>query len=393
MGVAQALRPRPIVPLPGQWTFWADLMVGGAALGPVDVANFSATSKLSDFGSGTVTIVLPCGIDPARIVRLWSWRLWAFYAGTPVWCGVPTGITDHSQASVDLTLTELPGYLTKRMMDWSPSKVYAQIEQTTIASDIATPLLDLSRCTIQVVPGGGFKRDRTYEYLANTRATELTNLSQVISGPEFRPEYSVSGGIPSCSFKIAYPRVGSGAAGLGVVVPGETLDYQQQWDSDQLRTRTFAVGDTLDTAPANTAKPVSVVDRPQSDLPRLDCVDDWPGVVLTTTLAEKSNLAATQQASPALVVTASPALDFPAISTYRVGDDVSVVAVTPLIPQGQVVAGRLTQIDMDAAGGKATWTVHVTTPQPRIRRTLARRLDYLEQFSRGIYHGGPLAIQ
>ena len=122
-------------------------------------------------------------------------------------------------------------------------------------------------------------------------------------------------------------------------------------------------------------------------------MDDWPGVVLTTTLAEKSNMAATQQASPALVVTASPALDFPAISTYRVGDDVSIVAVTPLIPQGQVVAGRLTQIDMDAAGGKATWTVHVTMPQPRIRRTLARRLDYLEQFSRGIYHGGPLAIQ
>ena len=224
VGVSAGAAPRaPIVPLPGQWTFWADLMVGGAPLGPVDVASFTATSKLSDFGSGTVTIVLPCGIDPARIVRLWSWRLWAFYAGTPVWCGVPTGITDHCQASVDLTLTELPGYLTKRLMDWSPSKVYAQIEQTTIASDIATPLLDLSRCTIQVVPGGGFKRDRTYEYLANTRATELTNLSQVISGPEFRPEYSVSGGIPACSFKIAYPRVGSGAAGLGVVVPGETL--------------------------------------------------------------------------------------------------------------------------------------------------------------------------
>jgi hypothetical protein len=380
----------PQAPLPGQWTFWADLIIGAVPLGPVDVSSFSYTSKLSGYGTGSVTVMLPSGMDPARLLRLWSWRLWASYDGVPVWCGVPTGITDTGAVSVELTLTELTGYLTRRQMGVYPSKVYSQVEQTTIAADLASPLLDVG-VAITTSAGGGFLRDRTYEYLeGDSRGELLTNLAGVISGPEFRAEYALTGTGPACTLRIAYPRVGSGAAGLGVSVPGPALDYQAAWDADQLRTRTYAVGDLPDGAAEGTPQPVSVVDRPQADLPRLDAVDDWTGTILTTSLAENANTSATQQAAPALTLTATPAVDFPSLATYAVGDDVTVTATDPLLPGGLYVPGRLTQLDVDAAAGTAAWTMVSTTPPPKARATLAGRLDRLDKMTRGIFHSGPL---
>lgn len=380
-------------PVPGRWTFWADAIVGAVPLGPVDVAAFSCTSLLSGFGSGQVTIDLPSGVDSSRLLRLWSWRLWAYYDGAPYWCGVPSGITDDGRAQVGLTLTELPGYLHKRQMDVFPSKVYTGVEQTTIAAELAAPL---SAVGVAVVaqPGAGFTRDRTYEYLGgNSRADLLVNLTQVLSGPEFRAEYSTgSGGLPGCTLRIAYPRVGSGQGGLGVTVDGSALAYSGAWDADQLRTHTFAVGDLPDNAAAGTPAPVAVVDNPQSDLPRLDAVDDWPGVVLTTTLKERADAASQQQAAPALKLSVTPSEAYPALGLYAVGDDVTVRITDPLIPDGMTATGRLTQLDVDAAAGTAAWTVAVPMPPPKTRETLTGRLNRLDAKVGGIFRGGPLNI-
>ena len=390
VGVMQSALVRPLVRLPGQWTFWADAIVGGARLGVVDVAKFNCTSKLSDFGTGSVSILLPCGLDPARLLRLWSWRLWAHYDGVPVWCGVPTGITDTGASAVDLTLTELPGYLVKRWFDVAPSKVYTQVEQTTIAAELAAPLADVG-VTIAASAGAGFKRDRTYEYLSAHRGDLLTQLAQVISGPEFRSEYAIGGnGLPGCTLAIAYPRVGSGTAGLGATVPGNAVTYSAAWDADAYRTHTFAVGDLADNAAANAPKPVKVVDNPQSDTPRLDAVDDWPGVILTSTLTEKANTAALQHGTPALVLTVTPSEANPPLTGYRVGDDVTVNVTTELLPGGLTVTGRLIQIDVDAVAGTAAWTVATSLPAPRAREALTSALARLTKTTAGIFHGGPL---
>ena len=394
MGLMMSPLIRPLIRLPGQWTFWADAIVGGQRLGAVDVAKFSYTSKLSAFGTGSVTVLLPSGLDSSRLLNLWSWRLWAFYAGVPVWCGVPTGITDVGQAAADLTLTELPGYLGKRVMDVSPSKVYTQVEQTTIASDLAAPLTTVG-VSVVADPGAGVKRDRTYEYLqGGSRADLLTALSQVIQGPEFRAEYTMTtAGLPACTLHIAYPRVGSGSAGLGVTVPGAAVAYQAAWDADAMRTHTFAVGDIPDNAAPGTAQPVVVQDSPQPDLPRLDAVDDWPGVVLTSTLREKAQASALQQADPALTLTVTPSEANPLpITTYTVGDDVTINATTELLPGGLQVKGRLVQLDVDAAAGTAAWTVSVPMPPPKARETLTGALRRLDLTTAGIFHGGPLTI-
>lgn len=381
----------PVIRVPGQWSFWADGAVAPhTALGPVTCSAFRYTAKLSGFGSGSATLVLAGGgLDPATITRLWSYRIWAFYQGVPVWCGVPTGLADTGAATVGVTLTELPGYLAKRTFDVAPNKVYSQVEQVTIAADLAAPLADVG-VAVATQAGAGMKRDRTYEYLQANRADLLGQLAGVIQGPQFRSEYALAGDLPTCTLRIAYPRVGSGQAQLGLMVPGAALAYQATWDTDAMRTRTYAVGDLPDNAAANTPKPVKVLDAPQAGVPRLDAVDDWPGVVLQTTLNEKAATASAQQAPPTVVLVATPSEAFPAISTYNVGDDVTVIATTPLMPGGFTATGQLTQIDVDAAAGTAAWTVAVALPPPKGRESLAGRLARLDATMAAMFHAGPL---
>lgn len=395
-----ALDVRPMIPLPGRWSFWADMLVDSTPLGPVDVSGFGYTSRLSGFGSGTVTLALPCGIDPARLLRLWSWRLWAYYQPSPdelpelIWCGVPSGIGDEDGAArVALTLTELPGYLHKRQFDVHPKATWTQVEQTEIGRRLAEPLADVG-VPIEIEPGPDpVLRDRTYEYLeSNSRAQLLINLTGVLQGPEFRAEYrTTTAGRPECVLRIAHPRVGSGEAGLGVTVPGAALGYTARWDADQLRTMTFAVGDLPENAAADAARPVAVVDRPQDDLPRLDAVDDWPGTVEVSTLRERAATMALVQSAPALALTASPSEAFPPLTRYRVGDDVTIRATTPLLPGGLDVTGRLIEISVSAGGGVATWTVSSPSPPPVPRETLARQVGRLDTWARQGFHSGRMA--
>ena len=380
------------VPLPGVWSFWADMIVADVPLGNVDVAAFRCTSKLSGFGNGAVTLALPCGLDPERLGRLWSWRLWAYYDGSPLWCGVPTGVADEDGSTLaTLTLVELPGYLQKRVWDETAPRRFDQVEQTAIARILAEPLADVG-VPILTDPGPGVLRDRTYEYLeSDHRAQLVINLSQVLDGPEFRAEYRTrADGRPECVFRVGYPRVGTDAAGLGIMVPGAALGYRATWDADQLRTKTFAVGDLPENAAEGTPKPVAIQDRPQSDLPRLDAVDDWPGTVRVETLRERAQTMAIAQAAPALALSASPPESYPPLTAYRVGDTVTLRAVTPLVPGGLEVAGRLVQIDVDSAEGRATWTIATSSPPPLARATLARRLGTLDTTLASIFRSGRL---
>jgi hypothetical protein len=386
--------PKATVPLPDRWTFWADTMVGAVALGNVDVSSFYCVKRLSAFGHGNVTVNLPCGIPSTILRRLWSWRLWAFYGGEPYWCGVPTGLADQDgSAHVQLTLIELPGYLTKRVWDVHPDRRYVNAEQTAIARDIAEPVEDVG-VILSIDPGGGYRRDRTYEFLeSDSRGALLINLAGVLGGPEFRTEYRMNpySGRPECVLRIAYPRVGNDGPGLGLTVPGAALSYRAQWDADELRTTTFAVGDLPHDAAEGAPRPVAIRTRVQADLPRLDAVDDWPGTVLQSTLTERANTMAERQASPALAMTASPPEELPDIAGYGAGDTVTVRAVTPLIPEGMEIAGRLGQVEVNAAAGVATWTIIGTTPAQVVRESVSDKLERIDSTLAQVFHAGEMA--
>ena len=396
LGLPLAVEPRPRVPLPGQWTFWADTMVGARLLGNVDVSSFYCVKRLSAFGHGNVTVNLPSGLDTQRMLTLWSWRLWAFYDGEPYWCGVPTGVADQDgSAHVQFTLIELPGYLTRRQWDYYPDRRYTQAEQTAIARDIAEPLADVG-VLVTIEPGFVVLRDRRYEYLeGGSRGQLLINLAGVLQGPEFRADYRMTtAGRPVCTLRIAYPRVGSDISGLGLSVPGAVVGYRAQWDSDQLRTRTFAVGDLPHDAGEDDVRPVVIaeMDPPNRELPRLDAVDDWPGTVLPSTLAERAKTAAQLQSVPGQQISGSPPESFPPITSYGPGDTVTITAITPLAPQGVEFAGRLQQIEVNAATGIATWTVTLTNPPQRLRESLAGGLVRLNTATSDAFRSGGLRI-
>jgi hypothetical protein len=385
LAAARAVRP-PATPLPGMWSFWCDTIVGSVPLGPVTAHGFTFSRPLSAFGKGEVTLPLDApALPPDRLLKLWSWRLWAFYDARCVWCGVPTGIADEGNATVSLTLTELPGYLAKRQWDAVDPVRYNQVEQTAIARDIAAPVGDVG---VQLVtePGPGFLRDRTYEYLESQgRDQLLANLSQVISGPEFRTEYTTTGGRPGCTLRIAYPRVG-GATGLGATVPGTALHYSAKWDADALRTRTFAAGELPEDAPEGAVRPVIVEDRPQPDLPRLDAVDDWAGVVLISTLRERAATAATANARPALDMSVTLGEAAPEVTDHMPGDDVSLHVTSPLLEGGGLdLTGRLREESVNAADGTVDWTVTIDLPPPTPRGTLTQRLGLTDALTTGVF--------
>jgi hypothetical protein len=365
------------MPLPGAWQFWADTLVGAVPLGPVTCTSFTAQRILSGYGTGSVTV--PSGstaLPPDRLLRLWSWRLWVYYAGVLVWGGVPTGITDDAGGTVSLTLTELPGYLAKRVIDTAGGISYSQAEQTAIAADLAAPLADIGVPVI-TSPGPGYLRDASFDYLGSTdRAQLLTSFAQQVNAPEFRADYQLdSGGRPQCVLRIAYPRVGTDT-GLGLVVPGTAAAYQGAWDSDRLRTRTFATGALPDNAPAGTSAPVVVVDAPQADLPRLDAVDDWQDVTLASVLTDRASTAAMQYAAPVETLTGSVHASLPALGSYGPGDDVAISITDPLLPGGLVTVARLTQMDIDAVAGTVALTCSTVLPPPKPRDTLIDRLRY-----------------
>lgn len=384
----------PRVLLPGAWTFWAETMVGSRPLGTPDVSSFYCVRRLSEFGHGNITFNLPCGIDAARLLTLWSWRVWAFYDGLPYWCGVPTGAADQDgSAHAQFTLIELPGYLTKRQWDWYPDKKFPfpGTEQTVIARDIALPVEEVG-VRIVTEPSYQVLRERTYEYLeGGSRAGLLVNLAGVLNGPEFRAEYDMTGPTrPRCTLRIAHPRVGSDAAGLGLTVPGAITAYRSQWDSDQLRTRTYAVGDLPQDAPEGAHRPTMRVDLPNPELPRLDAVDDWPGTVLQSTLLERAMTMGQLNSVPSQQITGSPPESFPPITSYGPGDTVTVYAVTPLIPQGVEFAGRLTQVEVNAATGIATWTVALTSPPQQVRETITAGYNRLDRRTAAAFRSGGL---
>lgn len=399
---------QPVPPTFGRWRFWADMIVNDAPLGPVEVNAFGYTSRLNGFGSGTVTVTMPCGIPAERLLRLWSWRLWAFYDERLVWCGVPTGLIDDNVArSISLTLTEITGYLYKRVWDWHPKYEFRQVEQTEIAFWIAQKRPDddtvrgcLGEVGVDVIrePGPNpVLRDRTYEFLeGDTRANLLMNLCNVQQGPEFRSEYRMGNdGLPHCTMRIAYPRVGTRETGLGVMIPGGALSYRLQWDVDKLRTWTWAVGDlpedAISSSEPNPPKPCVLVQRNQpGDLPRLDMVDNWPSTYLLETLRERANSYADTYLAPALEMTAAPPTSYPPLGSYGVGDDVNVTITDQLLPNGLVLTGRLTEISVSAGSGSATWTIVTSMPPPVPRETITGRLDRFESTVSSVFKSGRL---
>jgi hypothetical protein len=212
------------------------------------------------------------------------------------------------------------------------------------------------------------------------------NLAIVLSGPEFRTEYGMNSftGRPAATLRVAYPRVGQ-PGNLAVAVPGNALTYRATWDSDQYRTRTFAVGDVSADAPQGTPKPVVAVDAPpQPNTPRIDGVDDWPGVVLSATLNDYAQSHSAIYSTPPLGIEASTFESDPELGSYGLGDDIAVGVSDPLL-DGYATTGRLQAVAVDCATGKVTWTVAMVIPPARHRTSLSGAINKMQSGNARMY--------
>jgi len=386
--------------LPGEWTFWADqsnaqsnttpggsVTLNHAPIGPIKLASFTCSWELNNWGNGEAVIPLEgCPMTRADLVRFYGWRLWAFFNNQPVWMGLPTALDDEGGPAVTVTFVEGIGYIDRKQH--ALNRTYTQQEQTYIAAELAARLdnVGIRRVT---QPGPGFLRDRTYQYLeGSSRGDLLTNLTQVIQGPEFRSEYAIDAtGRLDPSIRIAYPRVGRDS-GLGIKVPGGAVSYHLKWDSEQFRTRTFAVGELPETAAATDRRPVVLVTQTQWDrgIPNIDSVDDWPGVILRSTLTERANANAQTYNYPTLEVSATMPVSLPPLGSYGVGDDVLLQIADPLTPEGYSTTGRLTGMAADAAAGTVDWTVQLAQPPSRLDNTLTGTLARAASFQANNFH-------
>jgi hypothetical protein len=175
-------------------------------------------------------------------------------------------------------------------------------------------------------------------------------------------------------------------------VPGEATGYGAAWDADNLRTRTYAVGELPESAAEDAPRPVVMVDRPQPDLPRLDQADDYPSTWLESTLRERANTAASQYASPVLALSATATATTPALAGYGPGDTATIHVVSPLLPGGIEVAGQLTAIRVNAAENSAELEAAVTVPPPQPRATLPQRLGAIDSLLVGARRRGLAVI-
>ena len=408
MSVMVGTEPRPVpAPLPGLWTFWADRYVSPGVfepVGPLQATSFNCIRRLSGFGTGDIIIVTEtASLTRAELLRLWGWRLWAYYGDPPrpVWCGMPNGITDDGRAVISFTLAEVTGYLRKRQWDLAGSygtlvgspathRRYDQVEQVNIARDLAAPVADVG-VAITTSPGPGFPRDRSMAFLeGESRGQLLVNLAGVIEGPEWRTNYYTGNdGLPRAELAIAYPRVGSDLPGLGATVPGTAVDYTLKWDADEFRTRTYAVGEAPESVDGVEQPKIShMTDRPQAGFPRLDEVDDWPGVTVMSTLQERAETSATIYATPTLDASVNVPAIQPPYGTYGPGDTVHLLITGPLQPDGFEIEGRLTELSVNARESRCGWTVSVTEPPGQPRQTLTQQLADLRRLATGVFRWG-----
>jgi hypothetical protein len=327
------------------------------------------------------------GLDRRELLRLWGWRLWAFYRGQPVWAGFPTGLDDEGGSAVTVSFTELIGYTWRKQHAMTAS--YRQREQMEILGNLAARLENIG-VRYRYNRGPGKLRDRDYGYLEGTSRGELMeNLAGVIDGPEFRSEYEIdaTSGRPQGYLTAGFPRVGRDT-GLGLAIPGEGVAFRAHWSTEMSRTRTFAVGELPEDAPVNARRPVVMVYNSQfaNGIPNYDVVDDYPGVILRSTLQERANTNAAIYKDPTLELSATVSASLPPLGTYGVGDSVAVDLTDPLLPSGYHVDARLLEMAVDAAAGTVDWTLAVAAPPPNPQTSLTGRLASLDSRQTRAFH-------
>lgn len=202
------------------WTFYAAELTTGDVVTELPLSNVSAQRRINEGGSFSADLVLRnLPRDRRRdLITATSEARFTVVAARDdqimgewiVWRSQMDALGD---SPVQLQGSELPSYLSMRP---SLGHVFSQVDQATIAATMVTDGFSSGVGSVAVTvdaPATGVLRDRTYIYADAPILQRLSELSQVLGGPEFWVEtvwdWSAGHRAVKRIFHIEYPWAGA----------------------------------------------------------------------------------------------------------------------------------------------------------------------------------------
>lgn len=262
--------------------------------------------------------------------------------GILVWGGIIWGRTYNSQSqTLSVTAREFESYFERRRIN--ATTAFTNTDQLVIARTLVNNAQAVSSGNIGVTVGSetsGVLVDRVYyDYELKTVYTALQDLSRQEDGFDFNIRVSYSGGIPSKTLVLGYPRIGTPYSATNPSAPvfefpaGNIVEYEYPEDGSVAANKIYALG-----AGSNEGKLISI----QSDTTRLAqgwaLLEDQANYSDITDQTVLDELATGQVNAvsypPTVIKIVVPASAVPVFGTYSIGDDARLRITDNRFPAG-----------------------------------------------------------
>lgn len=262
--------------------------------------------------------------------------------GILVWGGIIWGRQYNSQAQqLTIQAREFESYFERRRIN--ATTAFTNTDQLVIARTLMNDAQAAASGNIGVVVGSetsGVLVDRVYyDYELKTVYSAIQDLSRQDDGFDFNIRVSYSGGIPTKTLVLGYPRIGTpysstSASSLVFNFPaGNIVEYEYPEDGSVAANKLYALG-----AGSNEGKLISI----QSDATKL--ADGWALLeeqanysdITDQTVLDELALGQVEAVSypPTVIKIVVPAYQDPVFGTYAIGDDARLIINDNRFPNG-----------------------------------------------------------
>lgn len=262
--------------------------------------------------------------------------------GILVWGGIIWGRTYNSQSqTLSVTAREFESYFERRRINTTTA--FTNTDQLVIARTLVNNAQAAASGNIGVTVGSetsGVLVDRVYyDYELKTVYTALQDLSRQEDGFDFNIRVSYSGGIPTKTLVLGYPRIGTPYSATNPSAPvfefpaGNIVEYEYPEDGSVAANKIYALG-----AGSNEGKLISI----QSDTTKLTqgwaLLEDQANYSDITDQTVLDELATGQVNAvsypPTVIKIVVPASAVPVFGTYSIGDDARLRITDNRFPAG-----------------------------------------------------------
>lgn len=343
------------------YTYWLYDLLTNTPITELRMSAVTFSTVLNDIGAfqGTIDLADP-NVQRASPITATQPARTALYVdrdGVIVWGGI---IWTRLYQSTDRTLqiggNDFLSLWQHRFL--TTTKQYTNQDPISIASDLAsfTKLAaggDVG-ITVNVMGGSGVLVSQTWNSW-DLKGIEdaIRDLSQSNFGFDYAIDCSWSGGVPTKTLNLTYPRRGRPFSISGLVweYPGNIANYQYPEDATQMATTVYDVG--AGSGATMLLSPMSTPSQIDIGYPLLETTLQYKDVTSATVLAGRATADAVAYSAPVTLPTLQVRSDRdPVLGAYETGDDCRVRLTDSRFPQpstggaGLDTYFRITQIDV-----------------------------------------------